>query len=90
MLIINKGDKMTVTIKQIDTGTFQLTEDGVFHCTHEDAYAIYEAGGDGITEPRGGWVIECPAYDCDGIEEWEFDDLLERTAYDGSDDYDED
>ena len=68
---------MNVQIKEIPTGIFELTEDFDWHCTHEGYIVYYEAGGDGITEPRGGWYIECPAWDCDGITDNEAENLIE-------------
>lgn len=71
---------MKIEIKNIPWATFEMNEDGEFKCNHEDAEMHYEQGGDGITEPRGGWVVECPAWDCTGIEDWEFDGLMDRLT----------
>lgn len=40
-----------------------MNEDGEFRCPHPHATAVYEPGGDGVTEPRGGWLVDCS--DCD-------------------------
>lgn len=64
-----------------------MTEDGEFKCNHEDIEVYYEQGGDGRTEPPGGWYVECLAWDCTGIEDWEVDDLIER-GMPGEPDYD--
>lgn len=54
---------MTIPVRQVETPEYVLDEDGDFRCPHDDVEITYEQGGDGITEPLGGWYVYCN--DCD-------------------------
>ena len=73
----------TLTVKDAST-TYKMTEDGEFVCAHEDAY-IEKAccsGFDSENNPSCGChgqdSVICPALDCDGIQDWEVDELFDR------------
>jgi hypothetical protein len=84
MLVI-KGDKMIVKIKQYNEATMALVDGDYWKCTHEDAYieaaccngSPDEAGRD-TCGCHGNDAIVCPAFDCTGIQDYEIDDLFER------------
>ena len=70
---------MTVVVRHIETPTYVMNEDGDFRCPHEDVTIEYEQGGDGITEPRGGWTVDCNDCQNEDLEDWEIDGLLEAN-----------
>lgn len=68
---------MIVAVRHIETPTYVMNEDGDFRCPHEDVEVTYEQGGDGYTEPAGGWTVYCNDCQNDEVEDWEIDSLIE-------------
>jgi hypothetical protein len=56
-----------------------MNEDGEFRCLHEDVDIEYDQGGDGITEPLGGWTVYCNDCHNDDLQDHEIDGLLEAN-----------
>ena len=79
---------MTIAIRQYHEGVFTMTEDGVFVCTHPEAYidraccSPFQVGESGYVECGCGGTdsVVCPAVDCTGIQDWEVDPLFERLG----------
>jgi len=74
---------MKLAVKQIPTGTFQLTEDNEWHCTHEDIEVEPPccSGRDSEGNPscgcHGGYGVLCPAWDCDGVTDTEAENIID-------------
>lgn len=74
----------TIQVKFKDSGTFALSEDNEWVCTHEDAYiepaCCSSAGSSGYIECGCGGqdAVICPSIGCTDIQDWEIDDLLDR------------
>jgi len=77
-----------IAVKEYNTAEFAMNEDGVFLCTHPDAYidqtccSPFQVGESGHVECGCGGVdsVVCPAIDCTGIEDHEVDQLFERLG----------
>lgn len=69
--------KIPVFIDKYTDYAVVMNEDGEFRCPHENVEVEYEQGGDGYTEPAGGWSVYC--YDChnDDMHDFEADNLVE-------------
>lgn len=74
-----------MNIPVIDKSTYEvvMNEDGEFHCPHYNTEIEYEQGGDGYTEPAGGWVVYCNDCDNDDLQDHEVESILE--GYDPTD-----
>lgn len=74
---------MLVQVKEYPTATFELQEDGVWRCNHEEAYIEPAccSGRDSEGNPscacHGVDGIICPAIDCTDIQEWEIEALYD-------------
>ena len=76
---------MKVQIKEIPQGTFALTEDGDWLCTHEDAEIEraccrnpVDNNGNVTCGCYGQDGVICLAWDCTGIMDYEVEDLFNR------------
>lgn len=74
---------MIIEVKQ-HNASYSLTEDNEFKCTHED-YDVIEpccmmTGSSGYIECGCGGMtyVECNNRDCDGVEDYEVDELIDN------------
>jgi len=70
--------KIAVTQDRYTNYPVYLNEDGEFRCPHDNADVEYEQGGDGYTEPAGGWTVYCNDCHNDDLRDDEAEALIEN------------
>lgn len=74
----------TIYVKFKDSGTFYLSDDNEWICTHENAYidkaccSGHYSDGSPSCWCYGVDNVVCPSTDCTDIKDWETEDLFNR------------
>lgn len=69
---------MIITVKQIPTEVYELSEDLEMVATHEDAVLVPPCCDGRDCGCHGMYGVECPAWDCPDLTQLEVDNLIER------------